>query len=136
MVYLADAPGCGPNVPACSVLARNGFTTKLQVDIAYKPGILLLRAEGGCGSRNTTIAGQCSVEIKTVRETYNTGFSYYRYDNARPEQQQASPYDYRDLTISVPRPATLVQVDIYQGICDTDESERRCELFCRVPNQQ
>ncbi|MCC7050070.1 MAG: hypothetical protein IT562_25430 [Alphaproteobacteria bacterium] len=136
MVSLADAPGCGPDVPACSVLARNGFTTKLPVQIAYRPGFLTLAASGGCGSRNTTIAGTCQVEVKTVRETYNTGLSYYRNDTSRPEQQSASPTDLRDLTISIPRPATLVSVDIYQGICDTDEGERRCELFCRTPNQQ
>lgn len=136
MVSLADAPGCGPDVPACSVLARNGFTTKLPVLIAYRPGFLTLSASGGCGNRNTTIAGTCQVEVKTVRETYNTGLSYYHYDTSRPEQQSATPSDLRDLTISIPRPATLVSVDIYQGICDTDEGERRCELFCRTPNQQ
>ena len=136
MVSLADAPGCGPNVPQCSVLARNGFTTKLQVDIAYRPGFLLLAAEGGCGNRNTRIAGSCQVQVKTVRETYNTGFSYYRNDVARPEQQSASPGDYRDLTLSIQRPASLVTVDIYQGVCDTERGERRCELFCRTTDQQ
>lgn len=136
MVSLADAPGCGPNVPQCSVLARNGYTTKLNVDIAYRAGFLVLAAEGGCGNRNTQIAGTCQVQVKTVRETYNTGFSYYRSDTGRPEQQSASPGDYRDLTLSIPRPASLVTVDIYQGICDMDAGERRCELFCRTPDQQ
>lgn len=136
MVSLADAPGCGPNVPQCSVLARNGYTTKLPVDIAYRPGFLTLAASGGCSGRNTTIAGTCAIEIKTVRETYNTGFSYYSPDTMRPEQEQASPSQYRDLTITVPRPATLVSVSIYQGICDIDQGERRCELFCRTTDQQ
>ena len=136
MVSLADAPGCGPNVPQCSVLARNGFTTKLPVDIAYRPGYLTLSASGGCSGRSTTIAGTCQIQVKTVRETYNTGFSYYRNDTSRPEQQSASPSDLRDLTLSIPRPATLVSVSIYQGICDTDQGERRCELFCRTTDQQ
>ncbi len=136
MVSLADAPGCGPNVPQCSVMARNGYTTKLNVDIAYRPGFLVLAAEGGCGNRNTRIAGTCQVQVKTVRENYNTGFSYYRNDPGRPEAQSASPGDYRDLTFSIPRPATLVTVDIYQGICDTEGGERRCELFCRTTDQQ
>ncbi len=136
MVSLADAPGCGPNVPQCSVLARNGFTTKLQVDIAYRAGFLVLTAEGGCRNRNTTIAGTCHVEIRNVRETYNTGFSYYREDTTRPEQQSASPSDIRDLTVTIRRPATLVSVSIYQGICDTDRGERRCEIFCRTTDQQ
>ncbi len=136
MVSLADAPGCGPNVPQCSVLARNGYTTKLNVDIAYRAGFLVLSAEGGCGNRNTKIAGTCQVEIKTVRENYNTGFSYYRSDTARPEQQSASPGDYRDLTLSIPRPASSVTVSIYQGICDMDAGERRCEIFCRTTDQE
>jgi len=136
MVSLADAPGCGPHVPQCSVLARNGFTTKLNVDLAYRPGFLTLSAEGGCSNRNTQIAGTCQIQVKTVRETYNTGFSYYRQDTSRPEAQSATPGDYRDLTLSITRPASLVTVDIYQGVCDTDRGERRCELFCRVPDQQ
>jgi hypothetical protein len=139
MVSLADAPGCGPHVPACSVLARNGFTTKLPVDIAYRPGVLVLSAEGGCSNRNTRIAGTCQVEIKTVRERVPLGLSIYRDDTMRPEQQSVGPpygSPYRDLELSIPRPATLVTVDIYQGICDTDRGERRCELFCRTPDQQ
>jgi hypothetical protein len=136
MVSLADAPGCGPGVPQCAVLARNGYTTRLQIDIAYRPGVLLLAAEGACKNRNTQIAGVCQVRIGTVRETYGTGFGYYREDTSRPEQQSASPSDLRDLTVTVPRPARLVVVDIYQGVCDTDRGDRRCALFCRTPDQQ
>lgn len=137
-VSLADAPGCAPGVPGCSVEARKGFTTKLVVHQPYRPGYMRLAAQGECLGRNTKLAGECLIRIKTVYQRV-PGLSVYRGPDAYMEGQSAggqygSPF--YDLEFSVPALPTLVTVDIYQGICDVDAGMRICELICRSDDQQ
>lgn len=140
-VGLADAPGCGPGVAGCFAEARNGFTTKLTTYQPHREGYLRLSARGECrGARNATIIGDCLVQIKTVwKRAPGFGITVYRDHSALPEGQSAGPpYDspYVDLDLMLPQPASLVTIDIYQGICDNVGGERRCEMFCRVSDQQ
>lgn len=136
-ISLADAPGCAPGVPGCAVVARRGFTSKLMVYQPYRPGYLVLAAEGACTASNTKLKGECLVRIKTVYQRV-PGIGIYHRD-AYPEGQSAggqygSPF--YDPDIVVPALPTLVTVEINQGICDFDAGERICEVFCRSDDQQ
>jgi hypothetical protein len=159
-VGLADAPGCAlgvdppslleksraapgrgaPGVPGCFVEARKGFTAKLAVNRPYRPGYLRLSAQGECPGRNTKIAGECLVRLRTVYQRVpGPGFGVYRAPEAWSEGQSAggqygSPF--YDLELSVPALPTLVTVEIQQGICELDAGVRRCEVFCRADDQQ
>lgn len=139
-VGLADAPGCAPGVPGCFVEARKGFTSKLAVNQPYRPGYLRLSARGECPGRNTRIAGECLVRLKTVYQRVPVpGFGVYREPEAWSEGQSAggqygSPF--YDLELSVPVLPTLVAVEIQQGICELDAGVRTCEVFCRADDQQ
>jgi hypothetical protein len=139
-VGLADAPGCAPGVPGCFTEARRGFTTKLAVNQPYRPGYLRLSAQGECPGRNTKIAGECLVRLKTVyKRVPGPGIGVYREPEAWSEGQSAggqygSPF--YDLDLVVPALPTLVTVEIQQGICELDAGVRRCEAVCRADDQQ
>jgi hypothetical protein len=118
-VHLPGASDCGPAAPGCFVAARNGFTTKIAVDQAYNDGFVRLTAQGECAGRNVKLAGECVIGIKRVTERVRTpGGALYELDTY------------------VQVPATLVAVEITQGICDNQDGVRHCELTCRARDQQ
>ena len=121
-VELPDAPPCGPDGRICSVAARNGFTTRLSVDQAFNENYLRLVARGECPARNMQLAVDCTVKVKRI---------------ARVERGVAAPGAPRAYTVqSVVGQATLVVVELTQGICDDQGGVRRCELACRASDQQ
>jgi len=137
-VLLADAPGCAPHVPGCLVQARNGFSTKFVVRHPYRPGYFRLAMQGQCtGGHAAIVTGWCDLKIKTVWPPL-PGDPY----DARERSQTQSlgpPYTEAypgDIYLSLPGPATLMTIHIYQGICDEVAGDKRCEVFCRVEQQQ
>ena len=121
-VILPDAPPCGPDGRICSVEARKGFTTRLAVDQSFNDDFLRLTARGECTGRNARLAGDCVVKIGKVTQRDRGAAAY------------ASPLVTQEVYVKVP--ASLVTVEIVQGICDEAGGERKCELVCRGQDQQ
>lgn len=121
-VHLPGASECGPEAPECYVRARNGFTTKVAVGQPFNDNLLRLTAEGECPAGNVKIAGACTVKIRRVTE--------------RVIVPGGSGSPFYDLELYVQAPATLVTVELTQGICDKQGGIRQCELACRSRDQQ
>lgn len=121
-VELPDAPPCGADGKICSAVARNGFTTRLAVDQSFNEDYLRLVIRGECGARNMKLAGDCTVKVRKISrvETYTP-------DQGGPIGMAA---------VAVTAQATLITLDLVQGICDNDNGERRCEMTCRSRDQQ
>ena len=121
-VELPGAPPCGPDGRICSVVARNGFITKLAVDQSFNDDFLRLTARGDCAGRNARLAGECTVKIGKVTQRDRSAAPY------------ASPLVAQEVYIKAQ--ATLVTIEIAQSICDEAGGERKCELVCRGQDQQ
>lgn len=137
-VLLADAPGCAPHVPGCLVVARNGFSTKFVVRHPYRTGYFRLAMQGQCtGGHAAIVTGWCDIKIKTVWPPL-PGDPYDPRERAGTQSLGppfTEPYP-GDFYFSIPGPASLLTIHLYQGICDEQAGERRCEVFCRVEQQQ
>lgn len=122
LVELPGAPLCGPEGRICATEARAGYTTRLLVDRGLNENYLRLVLRGECPQRNIKLAGECVVKVRKIDRIES---------EVRPLGQPPG-YDFR----AVQAPATLISIEIVQGICDDGGGERRCELTCRSRDQQ